>query len=184
MLYPRLFGAAWLDIDAALQRMHCNGEPVHAAGVFQVSQGTSLGAKLLLPLLCLPRPSPTAQVKLMVRPTGDSETWVRLFDGKPLISVQRESAGSELAERFGPIEFRFRLTFADHTIQYQQVGASLHLASRFLLEIPLPTWASPHVSASEMTGADEMETRVLVRVSAPITGLLFSYEGTLRQEQV
>jgi hypothetical protein len=47
VLYPRLFGVAWSEIDPALQRMHCNCEPVHAAGVFRISHGTSLGAKLL-----------------------------------------------------------------------------------------------------------------------------------------
>lgn len=184
MLYPRLLGATWPDMDAALRQMHCNGEPVHATGVFQVTHGTSLGAKLFLPLLRLPPANRAAQVKLLVRPTHDSETWVRLFDGKPLVSVQRESANGELAERFGAIEFRFRLVFADHAIHYQQVGATLRLALRFFPEIPLPRWASPHVSASETAGASEMETRVLVRVSAPLVGLLFSYEGTLRREQV
>lgn len=184
MLYPRLFGAAWSNVDTALQRMHCNGGPVHAAGVFRVTQGTSLGARLLLFFLRLPSSNPAAQVKLIVRPEGDSETWVRLFDGKAFLSVQRESAKGGLAERFGAIEFRFRLTFTDHAIHYQQVGATLRLALPFLQEIPLPRWASPHVSASETAGASEMETRVLVQVSAPLGGLLFSYEGSLRREQV
>jgi hypothetical protein len=53
VLYPRLFGVAWSEIDTALQRMHCDGEPVHAAGVFRISHGTSLEAKLLLLFLRL-----------------------------------------------------------------------------------------------------------------------------------
>jgi hypothetical protein len=184
MLYPRLFGVAWSEIDTALQRMHCNCEPVHAAGVFRISHGTSLGAKLLLLFLRLPPPNAAAQVELIVRPLGESETWLRLFDGKPVATVQRESVSGLLAERFGPIEFRFRLSFADHTIHYRQVGVILRLALPFFPEIPLPRWASPHVSARETAGASEMETRVLVEVSAPLAGLLFSYEGKLRREQV
>jgi hypothetical protein len=182
MLYPRLFGVAWSEIDTALQRMHCNCEPVQAAGVFRISHGTSLGAKLLLLFLRLPPPSAAAQVKLIVRPVGESETWLRLFDGKPVATVQRESVSGLLAERFGPIEFRFRLSFADHTIHYRQAGVILRLP--FYPEIPLPRWASPHVSAWETAGAGEMETRILVEVSAPLAGLLFSYEGKLRREQV
>jgi Domain of unknown function (DUF4166) len=89
-----------------------------------------------------------------------------------------------LAERFGPIEFRFRLSFADHTIHYRQVGVILRLALPFFPEIPLPRWASPHVSAWETAGASESETRVKVEVSAPFAGLLISYEGKLRREKV
>jgi hypothetical protein len=184
VLYPRLIGVAWSEIDTALQRMHCNSQPVHAAGVFRISHGTSLGAKLLLLFLRLPPPNAAAQVELIVRPVGESETWVRLFDGKPIVTVQRESVSGLLAERFGPIEFRFRLSFADHTIHYRQVGVILRLALPFFLEIPLPRWASPHVSAWETAGASEMETRILVEVSAPLAGLLFSYEGKMRREQV
>jgi hypothetical protein len=182
VLYPRLFGVAWAEVDTALQRMHCNCEPVHAAGVFRVSHGTSLGAKLLLLFLRLPPPNDAAQVELIVRPVEESETWLRIFDGKPVVTVQRESVTGLLAERFGPIEFLFRLSFADHTIHYRQ-GLILRLALPFFREIPLPRWASPHVSAWEKAGASEMETCILVEVSAPLAGLVFSYEGKLRREQ-
>jgi hypothetical protein len=183
-LYPRLFGAAWSEIDTPLQRMRCNGEPVHATGVFRISRGISLGAKLLLWFLRLPPANAAAQVELVVRPVGESETWLRLFDGKPVVTAQRESVSGLLAERFGPLEFRFRLSFADHTIRYRQVGVILRLALPCFPEIPLPRCASPHVSARETAGASETETRILVEVSAPLAGFLFSYEGELRREQV
>jgi hypothetical protein len=108
---------------------------------------------------------------------------MRLFDGKPVVTDQRAVSGL-LAERFGALEFRFRLSFADHAIHYRQVGVMLRLALPFFPEIPLPGWASPQVSARETAGGTEMETRVLVEVSAPLAGLLFSYEGELRREQV
>jgi hypothetical protein len=88
-----------------------------------------------------------------------------------------------LAERFGALEFRFRLSFADRAIHYRQVGVMLR-GLPFFPETPLPGWASPQVSARETAGASEMETRVRVEVSAPLAGLLFSYEGELRREQV
>ena len=183
VLYARLFGVAWAEIDPVLQRMHCNREQVHARGVFRIRHGTGLGAKLLLWFLRLPPPNDAAQVELMVRPVGESETWLRLFDGKPVVTDQWESVSGLLAERFGPLEFRFRLSFADHAIHYRQVGVILRLALPFFPEIPLPRWASPHVSASETADANEMETRIRVEVSAPFAGLLFSYEGKLRREQ-
>jgi hypothetical protein len=136
VLYPRLFGVAWSEIDSALQRVHCNCEPVHAAGVFRISHGTSLGAKLLLLFLRLPPPNAAAQVELIVRPVGESETWLRLFDGKPVVTVQREPVSGLLAERFGPIEFRFRLSFADQTIHYRQVGVILRFALPFFQRFP------------------------------------------------
>jgi Domain of unknown function (DUF4166) len=182
-LYPSLFGGAWSEIDTALRRIHCDGGPVHAAGVFRVSHGTSLGAKVLLWFLRLPPPSAAAQVELIARPVGESETWLRLFDGRPVVTEQRAASGL-LAERFGALEFRFRLSFADHAIHYRQVGVMLRIGLPFFSEIPLPGWASPQVSARETVGASEMETSVRVEVSAPVAGLLFSYEGALRQEQV
>src|ERR1700751_1787879 len=79
VLYSRLFGVAWSEIDTALQRMHCSGEPVHAAGVFRISHGKSLVAKLLLLFLRLPPPNAAAQAELIVRPVGESERWLRMF---------------------------------------------------------------------------------------------------------
>jgi hypothetical protein len=163
--------------------MHCSCEPVYAEGFFRISHGTSLGAKFLLWCLRLPPPNAAAPVKLMVRPVGESETWLRLFDGKSIVTFQRESASDLLAERFGPLEFLFRLSFADHAIHYRQVGMILRIALPFFPAIPLPRWASPHVFAQETAGATETETRVLVEVSAPLSGLLFSYEGELRRKQ-
>ena len=183
-LYPRLLGVAWSEIDAALRRMHCNGEPVGAAGLFRIRHGTSLWAKLFLLFLRLPRPTAAAPVKLVVRPEGQSEKWLRVFDGKPVVTVQRESPAGLLAERFGALEFQFRLRFADHTIHYEQVGVILRLQRPLLLEVPLPTWASPHVSAWESAGENEMETCVSVEVSPPLGGLLFSYEGKMRGQGV
>jgi hypothetical protein len=181
-LYPRLLGVAWSEIDTALQRVHCHEGPVRAVGIFRIRHGTSLWAKLLLPLLRIPPPTAAAQVELIVRPEGQSETWLRVFDGKPLVSVQREFPAGLLAERFGALQFQFRLSFADHTIHYQQVGVNLTLP--LLSEIPLPTWASPHVSAWETAIGNELETYVSVEVSAPLAGLLFSYEGKMRREGV
>jgi hypothetical protein len=135
-----------------------------------------------LRLLRIPPPTAAAQVELIARPEGQSETWRRVFDGKPLVSVQREFPAGLLAERFGALQFQFRLSFAYHTIHYQQVGVNLTVP--LFSKIPLPTWASPHVSARETARENEMETYVSVEVSAPLTGLLLSYEGKMRQEGV
>jgi hypothetical protein len=181
-LYPRLLGVTWSEIDSALQRMHCDGEFVRATGIFRIRHGTSLWARLLLPLLRIPPPTAAAKVELIIRPEGQSETWLRVFDGKPLVSVQREVPAGLLAERFGAVQFHFRLSFADHTIHYQQLEVRLTLP--LFSEIPLPAWASPHVSARETAGESEMEVIVSVAVSAPLAGFLFSYEGKMRREGV
>jgi hypothetical protein len=181
-LYPRLFGSTWSEIDTSIQRMHCNGQPVHATGMLRIKHGTKLGAKLLLLLLRLPRPNTAAQVRLHIQPLEHSEKWLRLFDGKPVITFQREAPGHLLAEKLGPLEFRFRLSFANHEIEYRQVGVALRLALPFLREIRLPHWASPRVSAWETAGPSERETSVRVCVSAPLAGSLLSYEGKLRRE--
>lgn len=183
-LYPRLLGVVWPEIDPALRRMHCNGEPVRATGLFRIRRGTSLWAKFLLLFLRLPQPSAAARVELVVRPEGQHEKWLRVFDGKPVVTIQREGPDGLLAERFGALEFQFRLRFANHTIHYEQVRVILRLAQPLLLEVPLPTWASPHVSARESAGGSEMETYVSVVATAPLGGLLFSYEGKMREQGI
>lgn len=181
-LYPRLLGLAWPEIDTSLRRMHCHGEPIRAAGIFRMRHGTSLWARFFLLLLGIPPQTAGAQVTLIVRPQAKSETWLRIFDGKPLLSVQREFPAGLLAERFGALEFQFRLSFCEHTIHYQQQEVSLTLP--VLSAVSLPVWASPRVSASETTSENEMETHVSVEVSAPLAGLLFSYEASIRREGV
>lgn len=181
VLYPRLFGVTWPEVDPALQRMHCDGGPIRAKGEFRISHGTSPAAKLLLFFLRLPPTNSASQVELIVRPVGESEEWVRSFDGKPIVTFQRESVSGLLAEQYGLLEFRFRLSFADHAIHYRQVA--VRIALPFVPGIPLPKWASPHVFACETAGATEMETGVIVKVSAPLAGLLFSYEGKLRRDE-
>jgi hypothetical protein len=181
VLFHRLFGVTWPEIDPALQRMHCDCEPVHAAGVFRISHGTSPAAKSLLLFLRLPPPNTAAQVELIVQPVGETEKWVRLFDGKQIVTVQRETATGLLAERYGLLEFRFRLSFSDHAIHYRQMA--VRLALPFFPGIPLPKWASPHVFACETAGASETETGIIVKVSVPLAGLLFSYEGKLRRDE-
>ena len=164
--------------------MHCDGAPVRAAGALRISYGTSIWARLVLLFLGLPRPAAAAEVELVVRPDGQSETWLRMFAGKSVVTLQRELPGGLLAERFGFLEFRFRLELADRTIHYRQVGVTLRFAWPFFSwGIPLPRWASPRVSAGETAGASEMETRIRVEVSAPLAGLLFSYEGTMTREE-
>ncbi len=179
-LYPRLLGPAWPLVDPVIQRMHCHGQPIRAVGIFRVRHGTSLWAKLLLPFLRIPAPTPTSQVELIVTPEEKSEKWVRRFDGKPLASLERELPGGLLAEKFGALEFQFRLTFADHAIHYEQIRVTLTLP--LLPEIPLPVWASPHASASEAASEDGMGTYVSLEVSAPLAGLVFAYDGTMRRE--
>jgi hypothetical protein len=183
-LYPRLLGVAWSELDASLQQMHCNGAPVRAVGALRICRGTNLWARILLLFVGLPRPAAAAEVELAIRPDGQSETWLRMFDGKPLVTVQREFPRGLLAERFGALEFQFRLDLADRTIHYRQVGVTLRLAPPFFSwGIPLPRWASPRVSAEETAGASEMETHIWVEVSAPLAGLLFSYEGRMTREE-
>lgn len=181
VLYARLFGATWPEIDPALQRMHCDCGPVRAKGEFRICRGTSPGAKLLLFFLRLPPPNSASQVESIIRPVGESEEWLRSFDGKSIVTFQRESVSGLLAERYGLLEFLFRLSFSDHAIHYRQVA--VRIALPFFPRIPLPKWVSPHVFACETAGASGTETGVIVKVYAPLAGLLLSYQGKLRRDE-
>ena len=178
-LYPHLLGARWLELDPAVRRAHGPGAAVRAIGSFTVRRGAGRLARLAGRALRLPPAGSDVEVRLEVATAGGEERWRRRFGDHPLDSTQRGSGGGELIERFGALELRFGLVVSGGGLSWVQRGAGLRLGPA---RIPLPRWLSPHAAASEAPGGGPDRTRVAVRVTLPLAGLLIAYEGTMRRE--
>jgi hypothetical protein len=193
-LYPRLLGAAWDELDPAVQRVHTDDSLTHAEGLFQVSRAPGRLLGLILDLAGVPRASDRARVRLAVECRGPAEHWLRAFEGRPLTTVQTADADGRLVERAGVLEFRFRLAVKHGDLLFRQESLALCLGS---WRLRLPHWLALQVAARESAVHLELagpldhagqpdhagppdQTRVEVRVMLPGGGLLFSYRGTVR----
>ena len=187
-LYPKVVGAAWRRLHPAIQDVHTWPGPVCAVARFAVRRRCGRLAGLLLDLARVPVAGEDISVRLTVdhrdTPSGPCERWQRVFAGRPLVTFQAESPGGLLAERVGPLEFRFRLTVDAGSLVFRQVGCWLRLGPA---SMRLPRRLAPVVWCRE-TGSEAVhedavhETVVTVTVTAAGGGLLFSYHGAVAWE--
>ena len=179
-LYPRLLGAAWNELAAPVQMLHSSQDSVARVGLFRVRRGERWLARLLAWMGKAPAAGQAVFTRLVVAPNSDGQIWQRNFAGNPLVTFQRESPAGVLAERFGRLEFRFKLCVSEHALCFQQVGASLYLGR---LAVPLPRWLAPQVAARAWAEANSAAVQVAVRISLPLAGLLVAYEGSMESEE-
>jgi uncharacterized protein DUF4166 len=178
-LYSRVLGPSWTSIAPPVQCAHNTESVVHAHGLLRVEYGQSAVARLLARVLRLPRPSAAADTRLVVTARAGGEEWERTFDGLRFVTRQDNADDFELAERFGVLEFRFRLDVTDGSLVYVQRRVSLR-CGRFRLRIPA-AWA-PRVEARE-DPAGPARVNIHVRVVLPGVGLLMTYGGVVHVEE-
>jgi hypothetical protein len=178
-LYPRLLGDAWKKLAEPVQQFHSAADQVRGVGSFTVRSGEGLLAQILRRLLRLPVPGHEVPTRLVIARDSNREVWQRRFGEETFSTRQHELAGGLLAERYRFMEFRFRLNVVDHALVFHQVSAALYLGKR---RVPLPSWLAPHVAARAGPGADPTRMWVAVRITAPLAGLLVTYEGNLVKE--
>jgi hypothetical protein len=137
-------------------------------------------ARLLAILLRLPSEADTTAIELTVTPTERGERWERTFGNRRLITRQSATHDNLLAERFGPVEFKFRLSADRDSLSYLQQGAALYFGR---LRLPLQGWLAPQVHAIERAVGATSRTHVTVSISLAPLGLLLRYEGELLVEE-
>ena len=172
---------AWFALPEAVRAAHGDGATSVFQGVFCVTRGTHLAAKLLAPLLHAPPACSQTAVRLIVETSDDGgERWLRWFGDHLLTTSQRRGSDGTLRERFGPLELAFDLKADAEGIDYRQTAARLRCG---LLSLQLPRWLSPRVAAREEVAAgkrsDELRTHVRVELSLPLVGRVVAYDGTL-----
>ena len=179
-LYPQLLGAAWGAVDEAVRWVHSGEVPIHAMGSFQIQHGNGWLVRCLLWFMQVPPATEAVQTRLVITTYGQGERWSRSFGERSLVTTQEARAGGLLGERFGLVEFRFRLEVTDGSLLYHQVGAALCLGP---WRVPLPRWMTPQVMGQETPGGGLQRTHVIVKVWAPLVGLLISYEGVVERHE-
>ena len=176
-LCRRLLGPAWLQLHPAIRRLHLADGAV--IGRFEFRHGHGLGARLTRWALRLSSSETALDARLTIVRDAESERWVRAFDPRVLVTIQRGLPDARLAERFGALEFRFHLRVIDGALTYVPAGVALTVGR---LRVSLPRWIAPRVEARE-AGVNERGVHVQVRISAPGIGLLMSYAGRVEVER-
>jgi hypothetical protein len=176
-LYPRLLGVAWDSLDPSVQRVHADESLTHADGVFQVSRAPGRLLGLILDVARVPRASGGVRVRLAVVCRGPTEHWRRVFDGRPLETVQTAGGDGLLVERIGVLEIRFRLAVKHGELVFRQQSLTVCLGP---MRVRLPHWLALQVAAREGPAGQPDLTKVEVRVMTPGGNPLFSYRGTVR----
>jgi hypothetical protein len=177
-LYERLLGESWNEVDEPVRRLHERGSGTCGEGLFAVRRGGHAFARALARLFGLPSEGESVRVCLSVTHADDgaTERWHRTFEGRSFDTSQREGDGRMLAERAGPIELLFTLSEEGGALIYKQAGAALRLGP---LRLTLPRSLAPRVEARECGADDGESVNVYVSSSAPLVGLMLTYEGLL-----
>ena len=178
-LYARVLGSKWNDLDETVRLLHARDAAVRATGTFRVLHGSSFLARCSVWAFRLPSPGDAVSTSLVISPVGDSETWTRRFDGRPLVTTQRVVDRGVLTECFGLFELRFQLTVHNGSLLYDQIGARLRCGR---LSLPLPSWLAPHVLAREERNHVGDGVDIAVRITLPFKTLLIRYEGTVTRQ--
>ena len=172
-LYVRVTGDSWARLADPIRCLHTTTAVTHAHGRLRVEHGRHPLAQLLARALRLPRPHDSSETRLTISAGADGEEWERIFGDTRLRTVQRGTDAGELIERFGVIEFRFRLDTSHGSLLYLQRQAAFVW---WRLRLPIPVACAPRVEAREAP-AGATRIQVDVRVILPIIGSLISYAG-------
>lgn len=153
---------------------------MRARGRMRVAHGTGVLSRLVATLLRLPRASAAAELQLTIARGADGvERWTRTFDGVVVSTEQHTAGPGVIAERFGPLEFTFRVEPENGAERYRQTNARLSVLGRVYL--PLPVVLAPRIDGLEQpTGPGAFS--VQVRVTWPPAGLILQYDGDVHIE--
>jgi len=163
-LYRRLLGADWPQLAEPIRHAHTVLVESHGRGLFRIERGRHWLARAFGWILRLPPASAESEAHLTVTLEAEGELWVRRFGARRIVTYQYQAGPQVFAERFGIVEFRFRLEVAEGHLVFHQRGVTL-------LGVPIPESLAPTIQALEEPGS------VSVRISIPVGGLLLSYQG-------
>ena len=177
-LYMRVTGDSWARLADPIRCLHGTTSITHAHGRLRIEHGRHPVARLLARALRLPRPHTSAVARLTISAGSKGEVWERAFGDTRLRTVQRGSAG-ELIERFGVVEFRFRLDTSQGGLLYMQHQAAFVC---WRVRLPIPAACAPRVEARE-DPAGAQRIQLDVRVMLPVIGSLISYAGVIEVKE-
>ena len=156
-IYADLLGSDWKVLPEPIRRLHVAG----GEGPFRVDRKRWVR---FLPLL--PPAGEKISINLRVIRKGETEKWIRTFDGVHVVnSVQKTDRGA-IVEKFGPLQITMTLEVSSDALRYHLTGA------RFLgMKIPF-NWL-PKTFASELVEGP------FVRVTVRMGEGQFAYSGLI-----
>lgn len=175
-----LLGESWSNVASAIRCAHPRELPIERIGHFDITHRRGFVPRILVRRSKLPPAGRAVPTRLRVERRGSCEIWRREFGSFPLESTQHVPRAGILVERFGRIEFRFKVQARDGGIYFRQTRAAICVGRCMW---PLPAWLGPRVDAQEMPGDLEYQTRVRVTVRLPLIGLLINYQGEIDQPE-
>jgi hypothetical protein len=171
-IYQQLLGADFQKLGPILQRVHGPETRVLAIGKVSVVYGRGWIVLLLNKLMKVPPANPGVQLRLEIQRNADSETWIRDFGGKPLITQQW--AEDELfIEAVGGVKMAMRLRVAEGFLHFDPVHTKA-------MGIKVPKWMQISVAANVRERENGWE--IFVETRSALLGLLFQYSGFIALE--
>ncbi len=168
-IYQKLLGADFERLGPILQHVHGSARQVHAQGRITVTHGKGMAVRWTNRLMGVPAAGELVDLRLEILRVAEQETWIRKFEGKPLVTRQWAENGLFI-EAIGPTKMAMRLRVASGTLHFDPVY------SKFL-GIKIPNALSVSVLAS----AQETESgwSIMVETRSTLLGLLFRYDGKI-----
>jgi hypothetical protein len=167
LLFQQLLGPSFDILPLPVQQIH-QASLVTATGKGSIVRGASLASRIMAWFAKLPPAGTDIPVQVTIRSQAGSERWQRRFGKHKMDSMLRESGGL-LAERLGPVNFRFKLQASAEGIRWVPVRMNV-------LGIPLPLkWFDFAVNETSVDGRYRFDVRVVIAG----VGLLVHYQGWL-----
>lgn len=173
-MYARLVGDTWEVVPAIVRAAHVPGV---VRGRLTVRRGRGVLARMLGVVLRFPAAGDAVPVRLEIAADGECLLWRRSFAEQTLVSRQ-EVRGDLLLESFGPFVCAFVVEATHAGIDYRQVRFGMRIG-RWIAW--LPRFLSSRVEG-RLHAIGDAAARVRVTMSAPIAGMLLSYEGEIAVE--
>lgn len=169
-LFQKLLGASFYSLPPSVRALHGVRGHARYAGRATIVRGRNPLARLCARVAGLPRACEDVATTVAFDAGPSGETWRRDFGGQAMRSQLRRD-GTLLAERLGPLQFRFALHVHDGAIWWHAERV------RLLGMLPLPASWFERVRCREA----EREGRYTFEVEAalPLLGPLIRYEGWL-----
>ena len=168
-LYRTHLGAAFETLPAPVQTFHDAGGTW--TGTANIKRGKHPLARLVARQIGFPPPGKNVPLTVSVAQTENAELWTRDFGGHILASRQ-EIDGDHIAETFGQTRVALKLEATEPRLWV--TPAKWHAFG-----VPMPKHLLPGGDTYESAKGDRFQFNVTV--TAPIVGLIASYEGQLKQ---
>lgn len=172
-------GDQWRTLPKTVRNSHRVIDQLQLNGLATITRGSSWMTQLVALIFRFPPEGDHIPVQVSKTRLGESEIWIRDFNGQRFKSVL-EGVKSKphalttglITEQFGLLKFRLKLQAIDDAMHFNVVSASI-------FGIPIPSVFLPISNSREFEKNDTMH--FCVELLAPFNiGLIVRYEGWLK----